>query len=161
MFADHNVVRRALKTGGIVWRLAVHLSFTAVLDGKPGEGGLPVVYIDSEGDGFVDEICTEEEMDKICGTYTCMHAHRNESQIKSWWPTDKIWRTNTKFPFWTEVQERWFQDRHSKCENGTAYPLTATEYRDKIRRNSHMSRISTKLEAKSVEFLKKVYQGGL
>ncbi|KAF9563135.1 hypothetical protein CPC08DRAFT_816804 [Agrocybe pediades] len=161
MFADHNVVRRALKTGGIIWRLAVHLSFTAVLDGRSGEGGHPDVYVDSEGDGFMDDTCTEEEMDKICGTYTCLHAHRNESQTKSWWPTDKIWRTNTKFPFWTEVQERWFQDRHNNCENGTAYPMTATEYRDKIRRNSHLSRISMKLNAKSVEFLKNVSQGGL
>ncbi|KAF4618020.1 hypothetical protein D9613_012862 [Agrocybe pediades] len=161
MFTDQNVVRRALKTGGIIWRLAVHLSFSTVLDGKPALADGTVKYVDEEDNGFFDDICTEEEMDKICGAYTCMQAHRAEAQIKMWWPTDKIWRTNTKFPFWTEVQERWFQDRHAGFEAGKAFPLTPTEYRDKLRRNSHLARISSKLNVKSREFMLNIARGGL
>jgi hypothetical protein len=72
------ISRSALMAGGIVWRLAIHVGFTGVLMGptaavmntKIGES-FPVI---GASISLWDDICTERELDLICGAYVCFNG---------------------------------------------------------------------------------------
>jgi len=71
MLSNNELAKRALKTGGIVWRLSVECSFDTVLSGTWRYTQSAEVYSDSEGTKYFNEKCNEEEVEAICGAYKC------------------------------------------------------------------------------------------
>lgn len=51
-------------------------------------------------------------------------ADKPEIQVKSWWPTDKIWKSNVAYPFWTEYMEAWYTKRLKSIQAGEGMPMT-------------------------------------
>jgi len=104
MLSDNHLAKRALKTGGIMWRLSVECSFNIVLSEEWCYTDTATIYTTKDGKKYFDDKCTEEESDAICGAYrcaqgmydplsqkacfliscTCCQANKPEIQVKLW-----------------------------------------------------------------------------
>ena len=73
---------------------------------------------------------------------------------KSWWPTPELWETLTRQPFWQERSEVWYKNRLQELENGTAMPLTTTQWRSRSKVNSVVRRAIINNTEVSKTFLK-------
>ena len=78
LLRNPRISRAAIMSGGIVWRLAITVGFTAVLMGPTA-----VVRTEKIGESFPivgnplalwDDICTERELDLICGANVCFNG---------------------------------------------------------------------------------------
>ncbi|KAF9553067.1 hypothetical protein CPC08DRAFT_767815 [Agrocybe pediades] len=161
MFSVGNLAGRALKVGGIVWRIAVAESFSTVLQGEWTKTASSTLYISDDGTEYFDDTCTEEEMDAICGVYSCPQVSKVEILERSWWPTDRVWKKYTAYPYWTEFNEHWFRERTEDILSGKAYPLTQREHKEQLRKNSKQNRLTQKLEVKTRLCIDDFPKGGL
>lgn len=51
--------------------------------------------------------------------------------IKSWWPTHTVWShrvSGVNAGYWTERNEKWYQDRLGELKSGKAQPLTSSQW---------------------------------
>ena len=78
LLCDPRVVRAALMSGGIAWRLAVHKGFDSVVDGPTADLIDERVGIcfptDTPGWEYWDDTCTTRELDLLCGAYICYNG---------------------------------------------------------------------------------------
>ncbi|KAF9541146.1 hypothetical protein CPC08DRAFT_650697 [Agrocybe pediades] len=161
LLAKEGVARRALKTGGIVWRLAVGESFSRVLEANWSHSHSSTIYVSGDGSEYFDEKCTVEEMDAICGVYLCPQVTKAEILEKSWWPTDKIWKKYAAYPYWSDFHEFWFRNRSEAIKNGQAQPLSQHDHKKMIRKNGKLNRMEKKIEENSLHFFDHINEGGL
>ena len=74
MLSDKDLAKKALKAGGIVWRLSVECSFENVLSGAWRYSHGASVYTTQDGVRYFDENITEQEAEAICGAYRCVQG---------------------------------------------------------------------------------------
>jgi hypothetical protein len=78
LLRDPRVVRAALMSGGIAWRLAVHKGFHLVVDGPTADLSDERVGIciptNTPGWEYWDDTCTTKELDLLCGAYICYNG---------------------------------------------------------------------------------------
>jgi len=79
--------------------------------------------------------------------------------VRSWWPLLSTWRANVPHDWWTDHWDVFFEDRLKDLEDGNAMPLTQREWRNKLRANGLIKRITRNIEKHSVAFLNTVVNG--
>ncbi|PPR01562.1 hypothetical protein CVT24_005857 [Panaeolus cyanescens] len=155
------IERAAVLAGGIVWRIALWL--TASL-GAVAENPTPAALALKEGFSFprtgspswVGDDAFDTELDALCGLYLRFNHGSEEATLLSWFPLDSTWSSNFCYPFWTLEANEIFDKRLAEIESGNARPLTASEWRNKIRPASKARRAYKRIEAISLDFVKAV-----
>ncbi|KAK0450502.1 uncharacterized protein EV420DRAFT_1646423 [Desarmillaria tabescens] len=163
LFRSNEVLRAALKHGGVPWRLAMEVSEDFVTSGPSSRvtevGGF---YKTEEGDELWDEMLTEDQINIICGVYK---VEREESAGKSgkkgddcgrltehvsWFLKDASWRgSGLDVGFWSADAESWYQrrvkkylDRDFKCENQTEWKKLLKLWREAQKVAEHLETLS-------------------
>jgi hypothetical protein len=83
--------------------------------------------------------------------------------LKSWFPPHEVWSSVVAsgqcWLEWTSGNERWFKDHMERIHAGTVQPMTAHEWRDKLRIAAKAMSITKKIvvrnEQLSHEFLQR------
>ncbi len=152
------VVGAALLVGGLVWRLALeHLGMESVSFGPSSavvQHGLGYLFKVPDGQIYIDDGLTQNELEVICGLYRCYtgmivlfsfilsHLMKNLGQGKqeallSWWPLPNKWFNHVSNGFywghWTELDEEWFQIRSSKISQGREQPKRPNKWRNVLK----------------------------
>ncbi|PBK83280.1 hypothetical protein ARMGADRAFT_945059 [Armillaria gallica] len=168
LFRSGEVVRAALKHGGVIWRLALEETDESYVTSGPTSRVTEVgdYRRTADGDELWDEKLTEDQIDVICGVYK---VEREEGQGKkggrddgrgrltehvSWFPKNASWRgCGMDVGFWSSDAETWYQRRVArylggdfKCENQTEWKRSLKLWRD-------APKTSAALEKASQEFL--------
>ncbi len=168
LFRSGEVVRAALKHGGVIWRLALEETEESYVTSGPTSRVTEVgdYHRTADSDELWDEKLTEDQIDMICGAYK---VEREEGQGKkgerndgrgrltehvSWFPKDASWRgCGMDVGFWSSDAETWYQRRvvrylggEFKCENQTEWKRSLKLWRD-------APKTSAALEKASEEFL--------
>ncbi|KAK0430306.1 hypothetical protein EV421DRAFT_1744215 [Armillaria borealis] len=131
--------RAALLQGGIVWRLAKeHLSLDAALHGPSStviQSRTGYVFGDKDDAWSLwDDDLVGDEADLICGLHKCYTGYRVQVAYKSWWPLPYTWdAAGVNMGFWSDENERWYQQRLQDILDGKAEPLGAEQWRNKLR----------------------------
>lgn len=73
---------------------------------------------------------------------------------KSWWPPIDLWDSIVKQSFWHDRSEALYNHRLQELKNGTAFPLTSTQWRSRIRSNSVVRRAVINYTSLAKAFLK-------
>lgn len=152
--------RAALLKGGIVWRLAVGIiGIDECLEGPSIETvvhrrGLIHPTADPDLD-LCDDDLSLPELDLICGVYECMTGIPGQTSIKSWFPLHSTWATAACLHFWSDRNHFEFERRTNEILGG-GQPLTATQWAQKLKANSHTRRLKSHNEKASKDFIKKV-----
>ena len=148
----------ALLVGGLVWRLALeHLGMESVSFGPSSavvQHGLGYLFKVPDGQIYIDDGLTQNELEVICGLYRCYtgmivlfsfilsHLMKNLGQGKqeallSWWPLPNKWFNHVSNGFywghWTELDEEWFQIRSSKISQGREQPKRPNKWRNVLK----------------------------
>src|SRR5277367_5734285 len=72
----------------------------------------------------------------------------------SWFPRANIWEgSGLNVGFWNQECERWYLKHRSKILDGTAVPLSARGWRQKIRKDRRAPQLSVKMENAALAFL--------
>lgn len=159
LLSDPRVVRGALMSGGIAWRLAVHKKFDSVVDGPTSDLIKERVGVcfptDTPGWEYWDDTCTTRELDLLCGAYICYNGQKSPPfVVKSWWPLVSTWNTNVYHPWWTQYYDRFFQARIDDIQRGVGHqPLSQSEWRKIIRGTGGAKRLIRNASAQSLAFL--------
>ncbi|PPQ83566.1 hypothetical protein CVT24_004709 [Panaeolus cyanescens] len=129
-----------MMAGGIVARIAQdYLPLSAVTMGPSScvtKDACGISICDGEAT-YSDDALTVEELDCICGLYSVNTGKGSQETRKSWWPLHSLWNNphmGENFGYWTEANERWYQNRLTEIEAGRAQPLNSTEWRKFLRR---------------------------
>ncbi|PPR01417.1 hypothetical protein CVT24_006210 [Panaeolus cyanescens] len=132
--------RAALMAGGIVARIAQdYLPLGGVKSGPSlcvTQQACGISSTDGEAT-YSDDALTVDELDCICGLYSVYTGCGAQETRKSWWPLHNLWinpHMGENFGYWTEGNERWYQNRLKEIEAGLAKPLTSSEWRKFLRR---------------------------
>ncbi|KAI1784745.1 hypothetical protein LXA43DRAFT_1101050 [Ganoderma leucocontextum] len=140
-----HVVRAAMLTGGIVWRIMLEaigreddLYYMYLQLGAAGPTGdsrkHAVVYSMSNGASAEDDTLSEEERDIICGVYKVYTGNGLQTEDRSWWPKDTQWKTGMGYNgIWTPYQEKWFTMRLRKIFKGEAGPRNGKDWKNDLR----------------------------
>lgn len=75
----------------------------------------------------------------------------DEYVLKSWWPRDSIW-TECIPPYWSPMREDWFLRHENELKAGRALPLSASQWRKKLRGCSFERRVLKRVEDVSSVF---------
>ncbi|KIM34860.1 hypothetical protein M413DRAFT_14867 [Hebeloma cylindrosporum] len=152
--------RAALLKGGIVWRLAVGIiGIDECLEGPSIETvvhrrGLIHPTADPDLD-LCDDDLSLPELDLICGVYECMTGIPGQTSIKSWFPLHSTWTTAACLHFWSARNHFEFERRTNEILGG-GQPLTATQWAQRLKANSHTRRLKSHNEKASKDFIAKV-----
>jgi hypothetical protein len=79
--------------------------------------------------------------------------HGSGYALKSWWPTDNTWQQFSQYTRWTGIANTEFDTRLKEIQAGKAQPLTARQWRIKLRGSSATRRISSVVEDMSNSFV--------
>ncbi|KAF8181576.1 hypothetical protein BJ912DRAFT_854611 [Pholiota molesta] len=158
LLKNPRIGRAALLLGGIVWRLAVeHVSFSTALLGPTASVLTGSKHANDDTNMFLgDDICTQREIDLICGAVVCTSNDSRRASIKYWWPPHSSWIKWSTQLHWTATYERFFHDRLQKLQSGTAGPLTASEWKSKIRPAARSRAIKRNFEQHSLDAIEKL-----
>ena len=85
--------------------------------------------------------------------YLCMSGRGKQCEEKSWWPTDRQWKTSVAHTRWGDQQEKFFKNRKKALEAGTAKPLNASEWRKQLRSPSTARVARCNMEETAGKFL--------
>lgn len=67
-------------------------------------------------------------------TYVATLGHGVQVAYKSWWPLPYTWDVaGVNMGFWSDENERWYQQRLREILDGKAEPLGAEQWRNKLR----------------------------
>ncbi|KAK0187387.1 hypothetical protein F5146DRAFT_1064727 [Armillaria mellea] len=145
LFKNSEVVRAALKHGGLIWRLAMEeASEECIISGhSPRVAEIGACLRTTEGEALWDEMLTEDQIDIICGVYKVKredgpHPSGELAEHVSWFPKDTSWRgCGLDVGFWSPDAESWYQRRLArylggdfKCENQTEWRKSLKLWRD-------------------------------
>ncbi|PBK60787.1 hypothetical protein ARMSODRAFT_857637, partial [Armillaria solidipes] len=128
----------ALLQGGIVWRLAKeHFSLDAALHGPSStviQSRTGYVFGDKDNAWSLwDDDLVGDEADLICGLHKCYTGYGVQVAYKSWWPLPYTWdAAGVNMGFWSDENERWYQQRLWEILDGKAEPLGAEQWRNKL-----------------------------
>ncbi len=129
IFRSNEVLRAALKHGGVPWRLAMEEGPEDFVTSGPSSRVTEVggFYKTEGGDELWDEMLTDDQMDVICGVYKVERAEdaansekRGDSRGRltehvSWFPKDASWKgSGLDVGFWSADAESWYQRRVAK-----------------------------------------------
>lgn len=85
--------------------------------------------------------------------------------MKSWWPlytTYELVKTGENYGRWTQISELEHRKWLAQIEDGRAQPLSANEWRDRLRGRKEVRKLKEATQTFSEAFLNsKVSQGGL
>ncbi|TFK18407.1 hypothetical protein FA15DRAFT_603341 [Coprinopsis marcescibilis] len=144
-------MRAALMRGGYPWRLSLNsLSPWDVVDGPSGSPGLTVL---AGSEALVDDDLNPTELAQICGAYAITN---NNIVIKSWWPLPDLFEKEDcgeNYGHWNSYRENHYITRLKEIKEGRGVPLTAKEWRDKMRGRRDLRQFKLRVEDKSKEFL--------
>jgi len=73
--------------------------------------------------------------------------------IRSWWPLASTWSKYAAHPQWTENYNKMFEARASELKTGNAQPLSAKEWRGKLRDIPSRRALSKKILTTSQEVI--------
>jgi hypothetical protein len=76
--------------------------------------------------------------------------------LKSWWPLSTTWNDTGcghNWGRWTECNEQWYQKRLQQIQDGTAEPLPASKWRDRLKGMKDSRILKTNIRKFSQEFL--------
>ncbi|KAK0482301.1 hypothetical protein IW261DRAFT_1333449 [Armillaria novae-zelandiae] len=151
LFKTNEILRAALKHGGLIWRLAIEEAPEDYVTTGPGNrvtqiGGFLRM---AEGDELWDKMLTEDQIDVICGVYKVEREgdgrkkgfgdHRQLlTEHLSWFPKDASWRgSGLNVGFWSADCEYWYHRRVErylgsdfKCETQTEWKRSLKLWRD-------------------------------
>ncbi|KAF8961290.1 hypothetical protein BDZ97DRAFT_1921365 [Flammula alnicola] len=131
--------RAAFLRGGIVWRLSYNvLRFDEILSGP------------------CDHDLTVDEHELICGIYRCRTKFPNQTSTKSWFPLETCWKGKSACTHWTEKNEHLYLHRLEQILKEGAQPLTAKDWKQKLKINSHIVRTKARNLKLSSDFLKQM-----
>jgi hypothetical protein len=177
VFFDLPHSRAAIQAGGIIWRLGVDVlgAEVALRGPSPSAHEFGDIVTSPSGSQFVDDQLTAEEMDMLCGKYSCytgssvsLHlqelflmvesAFRHQTSQKSWWPLQSTFLKSTLWiGYWTSQCEAWYQRRLQDILRGVAQPLTITEWKVELRRRHDTQRIFDAIERASTKYFQQQY----
>ncbi|KIM46617.1 hypothetical protein M413DRAFT_23013 [Hebeloma cylindrosporum] len=158
LLRDPRVLRAAIMSGGIAWRLALSKGFDVVVEGPTADlidehVGI-CISTDRPGWQYWDDACSTRELDLLCGAYICYNGRKSpQFVVKSWWPLVSTWNANVYHPWWTPRIDGIFQDRLKEINDGNAQPLSQKEWRNIIRGNSSVKKLFKNIRSASHEFL--------
>ncbi|KAJ7572320.1 hypothetical protein C8J56DRAFT_808001, partial [Mycena floridula] len=122
-FLRHPIIARAaLRSGGLIWRLALEANGPELLDGRK--------YME----GYAQATLTDEDIDAICGVYKVGTSYLGTGpgvaiSHSSWFPRPIQWSKSTfNVGFWCEFAEIWYQGLLEKIQLGTYSFRTAGEW---------------------------------
>jgi hypothetical protein len=147
--------RAALLQGGLLWRLAD--GFVQYEDAVAGPTGcskvISIVHPHTSEQLFDDHLSSLEEH-LLVGAYTCIvHPSNPVVSIKSWWPLCETWENAEDLGRWSTFNELWYQDRLRAIRNGTAQPLTKSEWRATMKGRKEMKINRVNIERHSRSFI--------
>ena len=73
--------------------------------------------------------------------------------LMSWWPTVSVWNNFAQHSRWTEKVEGWYNDRLASIRAGTAKPLNAEKWRERLRGSSSSRHINRFVNAACDRFV--------
>ncbi len=80
---------------------------------------------------------------------------RNQYSLKSWFPLHNTWAATSPLNFWTDRNAFEFDRRMKEIMKG-GQPLTATQWTQKMKANSHTRRLRKHNEDHSKRFIEQI-----
>ena len=79
-------------------------------------------------------------MDLICSNDVVYTSQKDQTPYQWWWPPHSTWiKVSYHIGYWTAQCEEWYQDRLQKIKDGTAQPLTRSQWKTSLHRG-HLTR---------------------
>ncbi|SJL14594.1 uncharacterized protein ARMOST_18057 [Armillaria ostoyae] len=159
LFSNSEVVRAALKHGGLIWRLAMEeASEECVTSGhSPRATETGACLRTTEGEALWDEMLTEDQIDVICGVYKVEREGNCGGELTehvSWFPKDTSWRgCGLDVGFWSPDAESWYQRRLARYIGGDFKCENQTEWRKSLKLWRDAPKVAEGLEKVSQSFL--------
>jgi len=167
----------SLQSGGILWRLSVDVIGTEIaLQGPSADAHVfGDIVTAPNGDQFVSDRLTDEEMDLLCGKYyvytgwsdivllrspflIALSGQGTQTSQKSWWPLQSTFlKSSLWIGYWTQQCEDWYQARKRSIYLGTAQPYTIAEWRRILRRCHDPPHISEYVETAAANYFNQHY----
>ncbi|KAK0503200.1 hypothetical protein EDD18DRAFT_1136860 [Armillaria luteobubalina] len=142
LFKNNEILRAALKHGGLIWRLAIEEAPEDYVTTGPGSRVTQVggFLRTAEGDELWDEMLTEDQIDVICGVYKVERegddrkkgfgAHRQLlAEHLSWFPKDASWK-GSGLDYWYQRRVEKYLSGDFKCETQTEWKRSLKLWRD-------------------------------
>ncbi len=175
LFESNEILRAALKHGGLIWHLAVeveHERFEEVVLSGPSRRVTQIggVHRMVDVDELWDEVLTEDQIDIICGVYKvkwleeksqerkkAKNDHRGQlTEHVSWFPKPMAWKgSGLDVGFWSANDESWYLHRVAKYLGGDFKCENQTEWRKSLKLCCNAPKVSEALEIVSCTFLEK------
>ncbi|PBK59503.1 hypothetical protein ARMSODRAFT_899183 [Armillaria solidipes] len=163
LFENNEILRAALKHGGLIWRLAVGIEqqrFEDVVLSGPSKRVTQIggVRCTADGDELWDEMLTEDQIDIICGVYKKAESDRRGQLTEhvSWFPKPTAWKgSGLDVGFWSADDESWYLHRVAKYLDGDFKCENQTEWRKSLKLCRDAPKVSEALETASRIFLEK------
>ncbi|PBK61852.1 hypothetical protein ARMSODRAFT_863277, partial [Armillaria solidipes] len=161
LFENNEVLRAALKHGGLIWRLAVEIEpqrFEDVVLSGPSRRVTQIggVHRTADGDELWDEMLTKDQIDIICGVYKKAESDRRGQLTEhvSWFPKPTAWKgSGLDVGFWSADDESWYLHRVAKYLDGDFKCENQTEWRKSLKLCRDAPKVSEALETASRIFL--------
>ncbi|PBK61319.1 hypothetical protein ARMSODRAFT_896903, partial [Armillaria solidipes] len=170
LFRNNEVLRAALKHGGVPWRLAMEEAPEDFITSGPSSRVTEVggCYKTEDGNDLWDEMLTGDQMEVICGVYKVERAEdagksdkRGDSRGRltehvSWFPKDASWRgSGLDVGFWSADAESWYQRRVAKYLGGEFKCENQTEWKKSLKLWREAPKVTDTLEQLSRAFLER------
>ncbi|KLO10370.1 hypothetical protein SCHPADRAFT_832635 [Schizopora paradoxa] len=124
-------LRKCLRFGGIIWRLAVNfLLIDEVLDDSPSPDALNCPQELGGRDDLIDDGVSKEELELLIGTFVVSAPDSNNAPVQySYWPPHHIWeKSGYNMGLWTPDNEDWFVGRLGMYTDGGGQLLKVHEW---------------------------------
>lgn len=140
----------AAMRGGYVWRIASNV--IRLEDITDGPTKTAQMRFEHGGTLYYDDELTSTEVLMIIGTYDILEEGTNYSARVSWWPPPDLWdeeSTGENYGVWSEYNEAGYHARLRKIREGTAKPLSRSEWKKQIRGIGPCQKWRKSLQARS------------
>ncbi|KLO10926.1 hypothetical protein SCHPADRAFT_831864 [Schizopora paradoxa] len=132
-------VRRALRCGGILWRIAMeHLDANDGIDAPSREAMNEPLWIynrTTKRPELVEDGLSIDEVRLLIGSYEIKDSIKDKSVFCSYWPPPWIWENSGFFVgYWTPDCEDWFVNTQRKYENGGLALANIEEWKARLKR---------------------------
>lgn len=146
-------MRATVLRGGFVWRLCSHhVRMDHIMEGPSSSSLLQFTH---DNIYYYDDRLTRSEEQMIVGSYSVPDS-RGGRMLISWWPPPDLWddpRTGENYTFWTEYNERYYQDRLQSIREGKAKPLSRGNWMRMIRGTKQTRRWNQVLAKRSEAYI--------
>ncbi|KLO04800.1 hypothetical protein SCHPADRAFT_1003192 [Schizopora paradoxa] len=157
-------IRRALRCGGILWRIALEfIGADEALDGPVYEAcNEPLWVCNSQSDRaeYVEDGLSMDEILLLIGSFElCDEKSNNKPVWSSYWPPPWIWESSGYcVGYWTPDCEDWFINRLNRMKDGTNVdPLLCVEdWKGVVKRFRQTKKMTNTLEKHCINIIEEV-----